>query len=75
MNGTCVHHDGGDEQSMKVLANLVPKADIIVCFLNCVSHGASSCVKKISKDDNQRIIMLKTSGLTTFKKELEKRAG
>lgn len=75
MNGTFIHHDGGQEESITVLQNLVPKADIIVCFLHCVSHGASSCVKKISKDDNQRIIMLKTSGLTTFKKELEKRAG
>ncbi len=74
MNGNCIHHDGGQEESITVLQNLVPKADIIVCFLNCVSHGASNCVKKNSQGDNQRIIMLKTSGLTTFKRELEKRA-
>jgi predicted RNase H-like nuclease (RuvC/YqgF family) len=75
MNGTFVHHDGGQEESMSVLQNLVPKADIIVCFLNCVSHGASKYVKSTCRCEKQRIIMLKTSGLNTFKKELEKRAG
>jgi hypothetical protein len=74
MNGTCVHHDGGQEQSMTVLQNLVPRADIIVCFLNCVSHDASKCVKKSFKSEKQRIIMLKNSGLSSFKRELEKYA-
>jgi len=74
MNGNCIHHDGGQEQSMTVLINLVPKADIIVCFLNCVSHNACNCVKKVSTSKGQRVIMLKTSGITSFKRELEKQA-
>ena len=73
-NGNCFHHDGGVEQSMTVLKKLISRADIVICFLDCVSHSASKCVKQGINKKCQKILMLKNSGLSTFRRELEKQA-
>lgn len=72
MNGKFNYHDGGREQSALTLRSLALKADIIICALDCVSHDATRCVKKICGGADQKIIMLKKSGLSTFTRELRK---
>lgn len=71
MNGRCLHFDGGVEQSMGMLESLLPRADIVVCFLNCLSHNAANLVKRNGKSDNKQVLMLKNSGVTSFKHALE----
>ncbi|WP_028974352.1 DUF2325 domain-containing protein [Spirochaeta cellobiosiphila] len=72
MNGEFTHHDGGLEQSFHYLKNLTCSADVVVCALDCVSHGASHCLKKYYNDKLQKLVMLKNSGLTSFATELKK---
>lgn len=72
MGGEFSYHDGGREQSRLALRPLALGADIIICALDCVSHDASRCVKRICAGGTQKIIMLKNSGLSTFTKELRK---
>ena len=72
MNGVFEYHDGGREQSSFTLRKLATKADIVICALDCVSHDATRCVKKICKGADQKIIMLNKSGLSAFTRELKR---
>lgn len=72
MEGEFSSHDGGKEQSKLTLRSLALGSDIVICALDCVSHDATRCVKKICSGGQQKIIMLKNSGLSTFVKELRK---
>lgn len=71
MNGKFFYHDGGKEQSRVALQSQAMAADIIICALDCVSHDASRCVKRMCSGGKQKIIMLKNSGLSTFTRELK----
>lgn len=71
MNGRFFHHDGGREQSRTVLQKLAKSADIVICALDCVSHDASRCVKRMCGEE-QQVIMMKNSGLSTFAREIER---
>ena len=71
MNGRFIYHDGGREQSRAALQKLVQGADVVICALDCVSHDASRCVKRMCRDE-QQVIMMKNSGLSTFTRELER---
>ncbi|MBI9109448.1 MAG: DUF2325 domain-containing protein [Spirochaetales bacterium] len=72
MEGEFLYHDGGKEQSRLTLRSLAFSSDIVICALDCVSHDATRCVKKICSGGRQKIIMIKNSGLSTFTKELRK---
>ena len=71
MNGKFYYHDGGKEQSRVALQSQAVAADIIICALDCVSHDASRCVKRICREGKQKLIMLKNSGVSTFTRELK----
>ena len=72
MNGQFVYHDGGKEQSRNALPEMASGADIIICALDCVSHDASRCVKRICRSNSRKMVMLKNSGLSSFARELLK---
>ncbi len=71
MNGSFSYHDGGREQSRIILQKQVQSADIVICALDCVSHDASRCVKRMC-NDQQMVIMMKKSGLSSFARELKR---
>ena len=70
MNGKFFYHDGGKEQSRTALQKIVLAADVVICALDCVSHDASRCVKRMCCEE-QRVIMMKNSGLSTFTRKLK----
>lgn len=50
-NGCLLHHDGGPEQSARLLDGILGQADIVVVPVDCVSHGAmerakAECLKR-----------------------------
>ncbi len=66
------HHDGGMENSKKRLSNAAVKADIIICALDCVSHGACRSMKKICKKENKNIIYLRDAEFKNFSERFKK---
>ncbi len=69
-NGSFSFHDGGKEHSAKTLKPMVNSADIVICAIDCVSHNAVHCVKNACADCAKHIVMLKSSAITSFRREL-----
>lgn len=65
------HHDGGVEESRKMLPNLVRGVDAVVCPLDCVSHDACAKVKALCHSGNKELRLLTGSGLSTLAQCLE----
>lgn len=65
-NGDLVHHDGGREKSLDLLARAVARADVIVFPTDCVSHGAMLKVKRLCRRTMKPYVPLRTSGVASF---------
>ncbi len=64
--GRFMHHDGGREAARSMLPKLLSTADAVVCPVDCVSHDACTCVKKICKRDQKPFVMMRSSGLSSL---------
>lgn len=65
-NGELVHHDGGLEKSLDLLARAVARADAIVFPTDCVSHSAALKVKRLCHQTMKPYVPLRTSGVASF---------
>ena len=65
-----LHHDGGRESSRHLLPKLLSGADAVFCPVDCVSHDACKCVKKICKRYSKPYVMMRSSGLSSLAKSL-----
>jgi len=70
--GKFLHHDGGIEVARANLPKLLTSADAVVCPVDCVSHDACNCVKKICKRYQKPFAMMRSSGLTSLTRGLSK---
>ena len=68
--GQFMHHDGGVEIARNQLSKMLGSADIVFCPVDCVSHDACTCVKKMCKRYRKPFVMMRSSGLSTLAKEL-----
>ncbi len=64
--GRFLHHDGGVEIARAKLPKMVTSADVVVCPVDCVSHDACNCVKKICKRYRKPFAMMRSSGLSSL---------
>ena len=62
-NGCLLHHDGGLEQSVAELENTLMGADAVVFPVDCVSHNAINCVKRLCERRAMPFRALRSSGL------------
>ncbi len=62
-NGCLLHHDGGLEQSVAELESTLRGADAVVFPVDCVSHNAMSCVKRLCERRAMPFRALRSSGL------------
>jgi hypothetical protein len=69
--GQFMHHDGGVEIARNLLPKMLGSADIVFCPVDCVSHDACTCVKKMCKHFQKPFVMMRSSGLSTLARELE----
>lgn len=69
-----LRHDGDCRNGQDRLIHMVKRAEAVICPLNCNSHSASLCVKKVCKDLNKPCVLLRNSGLGTLKRSLFKLA-
>lgn len=68
--GRFMHHDGGVEINRNQLPKMLGSADIVFCPVDCVSHDACTCVKKMCKHYRKPFVMMRSSGLSSLSKEL-----
>jgi len=61
--GIFEHHDGRLRGGTKGLANCFMRADMVICPVNCISHGACRLVKSLGKKHGKPVHMLHGFGL------------
>lgn len=66
-----LHHDGGREASVSRLPSLLSRADAVLCPMDCVSHEACLCIKKIAKKMGKSFVPIRSSGISSLAKCLE----
>jgi len=68
--GRFLHHDGGKEASRNILPKLLNTADAVLCPIDCVSHDACKCVKKMCKRYQKPFVPMRSSGLSSLARGL-----
>ncbi len=64
------YHDGYMKNGHKNLESRVLKSDLIICPVNCNSHGACNRIKKLCKKHNKSVKMLPSSSLSSVSNAL-----
>lgn len=68
--GVFLHHDGGVETSKQRLPRMLTGVDAVLCPVDCVSHDACKCLKKMCKKQDKPFVMMRSSGLSSLAKGL-----
>lgn len=61
-----IHHDGGMEESVSRLPDLINSADAVVCPTDCVSHNAYYRLKRHCKLNGKPCLLFKGAGISSF---------
>ena len=61
-----IHHDGGQEESLSRLAELINGADAVLCPTDCVSHTAYYKLKRHCKRTGKPCLLFKGAGVSGF---------
>nr|VFJ74884.1 MAG: hypothetical protein (DUF2325) [Candidatus Kentron sp. FW] len=73
-NGEFIHHDGGVDDGRQRLGSILPRADVVVCPLDCVSHDAVRRVKHFCKYNDKHLVFLPRASLAAFTRGLNELA-
>lgn len=73
-NGRWLEHDGGREDTPARLQQLLPRADAVICPVDCVSHDAVRRVKAFCKQNAKRLVLLQSASLSSLARGLEELA-
>ena len=68
--GRFLHHDGGREATRNLLPKMLSTADAVFCPVDCVSHDACICVKKMCKRYQKPFVLMRSAGLSSLAKGL-----
>lgn len=69
-----IHHDGGNEESMSRLPELLSTSDAVICPTDCVSHNAYYLLKRHCKTYGKPCVLTRNSGIAGFAAALTKLA-
>jgi hypothetical protein len=61
-----LHHDGGVEHHLDLLAGLTSQSDFVVFPVDCISHHAALAVKQRCRQAGKRFIPLRSAGATSL---------
>lgn len=67
-----MHHDGGLEAGLGRLAAVLPRADAVICPVDCVSHGAMQRIRHFCKQSPTQLVLLRSASLSAFARALER---
>lgn len=65
-SGHFLHHDGGKEERIGLMASLLQGADVAVFPVDCVSHDAMGALKRLCRQIGKPYRALRTSSLASF---------
>ena len=63
---TFLHHDGGMEHQLHLLAGLASQADLVVFPVDCISHHAALAAKQLCRQSGKRFIPLRSASVTSL---------
>lgn len=69
-----LHHDGGIEDSLHRIEELIEHCDAVVCPIDCISHGACRMAKVACQRLNKRFLPIATASRSGFERALEQLA-
>jgi hypothetical protein len=69
--GRFLHHDGGLEENLHRIDNVVAAADIVICQAGCISHNAYWRVKEQCKRTGKPCLFVKNAGVASFGRAVE----
>lgn len=61
-----IHHDGGREEALSRLPELIAAADAVLCPTDCVSHGAYYMLKRVCKRTGKPCLLFRGAGISSF---------
>jgi len=61
-----IHHDGGQEESLSRLPDMINGADAVICPTDCVSHPAYYRIKSQCKRQGKPCFLFKGAGVSSF---------
>ncbi len=61
-----LHHDGGIEHHLNLLAGLTSQATLVVFPVDCISHHAAQVAKQLCRQTGKRFIPLRSSSVTSL---------
>lgn len=61
-----IHHDGGQEETLARLPEMIHAADAVLCPTDCVSHSAYYRLKRQCKRDGKPCMLFKGASVTGF---------
>jgi len=61
-----LYHDGGIEERGGLLPGLVSRADAVLFPVDCISHAAMLCVKRLCRQAGKKFVPLRSAGLAPF---------
>lgn len=66
MNGSFCHHDGGLDDNLSRLGGVLSQADLVLCPVDCVSHGACLKAKAFCKQSAKPFVPLRSASLSSL---------
>jgi len=66
-----LHHDGGIEDSLHRIEEMIAGCDAVICPVDCVSHGACRMAKAICQRLNRRFLPISTASRSGFERALD----
>ena len=75
LNGRFSHHDGGVDDNIGRLGGVLNQADVVLCPVDCVSHGACLKAKAFCKQTAKPFVPLRSAGLSSFVAGLHEAVG
>lgn len=69
-----IHHDGGREEAMSRLPELLAASDAVICPTDCVSHPAYYQLKRHCKQTGKPCVLARGSGIASFAAALNRLA-
>ncbi len=67
-----LHHDGGQEDALSRLPDMIHRAQSVICPTDCVCHAAYHQVKRLCRSSQKPCLLFKGMGVTSFAVALEK---
>jgi hypothetical protein len=61
-----LHHDGGVEHHLNLLAGLTSQANLVMFPVDCISHHAAHAVKQLCRQAGKRFVPLRSASATSL---------